>query len=200
MTLLDWDSDKYLVDFETISYEGPITDAPFVLKVGWITRYLAEIIFPDAIKSVVNGGELAGLLLTFSIVDYLAGYYVGKRSQARDFIAFMKRYFPEQYKPYLEDIYQQLRCGLVHNLTLLNPWIPSSNNFIIEPRSDMHLQYKDGKIIFSIYHFIEDVRRAMIMYGYDMIMNPVENQSLIKSFQERFNSKNGSASVMLKTH
>lgn len=199
MTLPDWKAEDYFVDFEDITFTGHIVNAPLEMKTGWIIRYLHEVIFPDAIKAVVNGGELAGLLLGFSIVDYLAGYFVGKNSQAKDFIVFLNRYFPEQYKPYAKDIYHHLRSGLVHNLTLQNPWIPASTPFIIERQSEFHLQTKNNKVVFSIYHFIEDTRRAQIMYLYDLIMKPTENVDLVKNFHKRFNKQDGAASMMAKT-
>jgi len=199
MTIPDWNPDNYVADFEDIHFSGPIVKAPLIMKTGWILRYLHDVIFPDAIKAVVSGGELSGLLMGFSIVEYLAGYFAGKSSQVKDFTAFLDRYFPEQYKPYLKDIYHQLRCGLVHNLTLQNPWIPSNIPFIIERRSESHLQIKDDKVVFSIYHFIEDTRRAMVMYLYDLVMKPDENQHLIVLFEKRFNKQDGAASMMVKT-
>lgn len=199
MTLPDWNPEDYRVDFEMVYYEGPVVDAPLVMKIGWIMKYLHEDIFPDAIKAVVGGGELAGLLLGFSIVDYLAGYFVGKQSQAKDFLAFIDRYFPKQYRLYSKDIYDHLRSGLVHNLTLLNPWIKSGTPFVLEKRSELHLQIYNDKVVFSTYHFIEDARRAEVMYFYEMIMKPNESRDLIINFEKRFNKKDGAASVMAKT-
>ncbi len=199
MTLPGWKAEDYFVDFEDTYYEGPIVNAPLVVKTSWIMRYLHDVIFPDAIKAIAGGGELSGLLLGFSIVDYLAGYFAGKSSQANDFIAFVNRYFPEQYKDYTKDIYHHLRSGLVHNLTLQNPWVPSNTPFIIERQSNNHLLNANGRVVFSIYHFIEDARRAEIMYLYDLIMKPNENQDLVKNFNKRFNKQDGAASMMAKT-
>jgi hypothetical protein len=54
-------------------------------------------------------------------------------------------------------------------------------------------------VIFSISHFIEDARRATIMYSYDLIMKPIENADLVKNFHKRFNKQNGLVSMMAKT-
>lgn len=199
MTLPDWIPDNYLLDFEPQSYTGFIVKAPLVFKAIWINKYLHEDIFPDAINAVVNGSELSGLLLGFSIVDYLAGYFSGKCSQAKDVIRFMNKYFPKQYKPYSKIIYNHLRSGLVHNLALQNPWVGINPPFILEKQSELHLQIKDNMVVFSIYHFIEDTRRAEIMYIYDIIMKPNENQDMITNFQKRFNKQEGAASMMMKT-
>lgn len=80
MTLPDWKVEDYFVDFEDIHFSGYITEAPLPMKVGWVTRYLHDVIFPDAIKAVVHGGEMSGLLLGFSVVEYLSGYYSGRKS------------------------------------------------------------------------------------------------------------------------
>lgn len=199
MTLPEWNPDNYLVDFEDIHYSGPIVDAPLAMKTGLIMRYLHDDIFPQAIKAVLNGCDVAGLILGFSIVDYLSGYFSGKNSQAKDFISFLNRYFPEQYKPYSENIYHHLRSGLVHNLVLQNPWVQADIPFTIDVQSEFHLQIKDNKAMFSIFHFVEDTRRAEIMYFYDLIMKPHENEDLIKNFHKRFNKQDGAASMMLKT-
>jgi hypothetical protein len=199
MTLPDWKAEDYFVDFETFYFEGNRVVAPLVRKVGWIIENLNGIIYPDAIRAVIHGGELSGLLLGFSIVEYLAGYFSGKSSQAKDVKTFMLRYFPEMYKPFLDEINSQLRNGLVHNLSVTNPWIPHEFLFTIEKRSDLHLKEIDNKIVFSIYHFLEDGRRAMVMYFYDLIMKPNNNEDLVENFEKRFNKKDGSASMIAKT-
>lgn len=199
MTLPNWKAEDYFVSFDDIHFSGPIVNAPLEMKIGWITKYLHDIILPDAIKAVVSGGELSGLLLGFSTVDYLAGYFAGKSSQAKDFVSFLNRYFPDNYKPFTEDIYHHLRSGLVHNLTLQNPWFQSNTPFSVDKKSANHLQNVGGKVVFSIYHFIEDTRRAAIMYFYDLIMKPDENKELVQNFHKRFNKQDGAASMMVKT-
>ena len=198
MTLPDWNVDDYLVSFDDIHFSGYVVDAPLRMKVGWVLRYLHDVIFPDAIRAIVNGGELSGLLLGFSIVEYLSGYYAGKQSQKKDFIAFVKVYFPEQYFPYIDDIYVHLRNGLVHNLTIKNPWQNSPINFILEKESPLHLVSKEEKIVFSSQHFIEDTRRAMVMFFYDLSMNADDNPELVSNFNKRFNKQNGASSMMIE--
>jgi hypothetical protein len=199
MTLANWNSADYLVEFKDIVYSGPIIGAPLEMKAGWITKYLHEVIFPDAIKAVGHGGALSGLLMGFAVVEYLAGYFAGHQSQAKDVKAFMKRYYPQQYAEYIDDIYGQLRNGLVHNLSITNPWIPNTSAFAIEERSDMHLQQRNGTIVFSIYHFLEDARRATVMYLFDLIMKPTENMESRRKFEARFNKKDGAAALIAKT-
>jgi len=196
--LPDWNVENYLFDFEDIHFSGNIVDAPLPVKVGWVTRYLHDIIFPDVIRAITHGGELSGLLLSFSIVDYLAGYFVGRRSQAKDFITFLNEYFPKQYMPFARDVYDHLRSGIVHNLSLQNPWMPAFTPFALEKQSDFHLQNKNGKVVFSITHFVEDTRRSMVMYFHDLVMKSSENETLVNNFHTRFNKHSGAASMMTK--
>lgn len=74
-----------------------------------------------------------------------------------------------------------------------------STPFTIDKESEFHLQNRDDKIIFSIFHFIEDARRSMVMYSYDLIMKSRENVALVKNFHKRFNKQDGAASTMAKT-
>ena len=111
----------------------------------------------------------------------------------------MQKYFPRQYAAYQEEIYTHLRNGLVHNLSLRSPWIASEISFYLEKYSELHLRLRNNEVIFSISHFIEDARRATIMYSYDLVMKPIENADLVKNFHKRFNKQNGLASMMAKT-
>jgi hypothetical protein len=187
------------MDFEPIEYTGRVVDAPIELKVGRITKYLMEDIFPDAIRAVEGGSEIAGLLLGFATLEYIVGYFVGKQSTRHDVLAFLSAYYPVQYAPFADAIYDHLRSGLVHNLTLQNPWMPVGDPFRIEKDSQMHLTAHEGAIVFSIRHFLEDTRRGYFMYCHALIMKPAENASYIRNFHRRFNRKDGAASMMEHT-
>ena len=198
MLIPDYDPDKYKFEFEDIYYEGYLVNAPIIWKVGRIAKYLHDHVFPDAKRAVAVGSELSSLLLAFSIVEYLAGFYAGKQSNKYHFMSFLGAFFPSEYAPYSSAIYDHLRNGLVHNLTLLNPWIPTNFEFIIEADSDLHLKNKDGKVVFSIKHFIKDVAFAHGMHSYLLVMRPKEYPHLIKNFERRFNRKSGLSSTMVK--
>jgi hypothetical protein len=198
MTLKNWNPEDYRFDYEPVYYQGEIVKAPLIHKAIEVYKYLLGFIIPDAAKAFKSGGELSCLLTTFCIVDYLTGYYSGKQSTEKTFTSFVEKYFPQEYQFMSEALYQ-LRCGLVHNLVFFNPWKPSVDSLIIEENSPSHLQVVKGKFVFSILHFLEDTRRATIMYFYDLIMHSDENLALVNNFHKRFNRKNGAASVMLKT-
>jgi hypothetical protein len=201
MTLPDWNSKDYEVDFPdiVIAENTPIVDVPLPGKLGFITKYLLGNILPDAQKATMNGFDLAGLFVALAAIDYLAGYFVGRETTGNDYKNFMRRYFPEKYLPYLDAIYKQIRCGLMHNLVPLDPWRGNNQiDLLIQGQSLLHLVELAGKISFSIPIFIEDTRRALVIYRYELIMHPNENQELIANFEKRFKRLSGKASVMIK--
>ena len=200
MTLPDWKAeDYYFANFEPITYSGLLVNAPIELKVFKVLKYLNDTVIPDAMKAILNGAELSGLLLVFSIVDYLAEFYSGKSTKSKDIVRFMEKYFPSVYQPYLNDIYQHIRCGLVHNLSLLNPWYKNSCSFKLIRKSKYHLQFKDGFIIFSMVTFVIDTSRAIAMYLHDVISEGKD--SLIReNFEKRFNRKDAASAFIEKTN
>jgi len=199
MTLPKWNFKDYEVDFPDIVIppNTPTVDVPLPRKIGIIVESLLGNILPDAQKATLNGYALAGLFVALAAIDYLAGYFVGRETKGNDYKDFMRRYFPEKYHPYLNAIYRQIRCGLMHNLVPIDPWKRNNQiNFLIQGRSLLHLVELDGKISFSIPIFIEDTRRAFIVYQHGLIMHPDENQELITNFEKRFNRLGGKASAM----
>lgn len=199
MTLPDWKDENYHVNFEPFTYTGSLVDARIELKTLKIRRYLLDTVIPDAKRAILVGSELSGLLLVFSTVDYLTGFYCGKKTTKNDIVSYMKNYFPSQYKPFLNDIYEHIRCGLVHNLVLSNPWFDNSFSFELFKKSKNHLQIRDGFFIFSMTTFLEDTSRAAKMYLYDVVSNKDKNSSIRKKFDKRFNKKNAAAAYLEKT-
>ena len=202
MTLPNWNAEDYYVDFpDIVIAEGtPIIDVPLPRKIGYIVQTLLGKIIPDAQKGTLAGYDLAALLVALAAVDYLAGYFVGRPTEAADYRAFMRRYFPDKYHPYVGAIYRQIRSGLIHNLVPLDPWHDDEQiDFSIEGRSLVHLEKVNDKVSFSVPVFIEDTRRAFIVYQHELIMHPSESQKLIENFERRFNRLAGKASSMIYT-
>jgi hypothetical protein len=197
MTLDNWNPNDYIVDFPDINYSGEIVNAPVIWKIGQITKYI-YVVLHDAINAIANGSELSGLVLGLSTLDYLAGYYAGKKTAAKDFKNYMKKYFPDKYIPFINSIYDQLRCGLLHNLVANNPWTENPFRFEINRSVNDHLiERADGIAIFSVRIFLEDLRRSFVIYSYELIMKPEENIELIANFEKRYNRLNGLGSVMI---
>jgi hypothetical protein len=200
MTDQEWNPNDYLFEFDDIPrYEGEMVLMPIHHKIEKVRHYLIDEVLGEMEKCLAVGAELAGVLLGLAAVDYLAGFYVGKQSQRKDYIAFMRRFFPHKYHPFLEDIYDQFRSGLMHNLVATNPWKPRSNSFLIHPSSDDHLERNsEGRVVFSVGHFRIDIFRAWRMHAHGLIMKPLESDELIANFNKRFNKLDGIGAFMVR--
>ena len=198
MTDHTWNPDDYRFEFPDVPrYEGELVDMPIHHKVEKVRRFLIEGVLSEIERCINSGAELAGLLLSLATVDYLAGYYVGRQTTRHDYINFMIRYFPAKYHPYLEDIYIQLRSGLMHNLVAANPWRHESASFLIHPREEHHLDFNEhGKLIFSVAHFRIDIYRAWRMHAHDIIMKAEANPQLVNNFNARFDRLKGVSAFM----
>jgi len=196
MTDRTWNPNDYLFAFDDVPrYEGPLTDAPLMHKLNWVWRYIFDSIIPEIRRAVDASSELSGLVLALAAVDYLAGYHVGKQSTGADYIRLIRRYFPSQYDSFAEPIYVQLRNGLMHNLAALNPWRSPGPRFLIHPNHPSHLQpIEEGRIAFSVLTFLEDIRRAWIMFAHDLVMHP--EPEAISNFTRRFDQLDGQGAFM----
>ena len=198
MTLPNWNPDEYLVSFDDIRYTGPIIEAPLIFKANKVFEFLHKDIFPDAFRALRCKADLSSLLLCFSIIEYLAGYYCGSQNSRKNFISYLESFYPSIYYDLSVEIYEQLRCGLVHNLNMKNPWKTSDIKFKIEDKSEFHLKHDGDDVIFSIYHLIEDTRRSAIEFFYRIVMYPEENKEIVENFIFRFNQQDGVSSFMIK--
>jgi len=198
LTLPNWNQDDYLVSFKDFEYSGPITEAPIIFKAIKVFEFLFKDIFPDAFRALNCGAELSALLLCFSTIEYLAGYYCGSEYSRGNFLSYLKAFYPNIYQDLCLEIYEQLRCGLVHNLNLKNPWKISNINFKIKENSEFHLQHDGNDVIFSIFHLIEDTRRSALKFFHQIVMYPEKNKEIIDNFNFRFNKQDGISSFMIK--
>lgn len=202
MTLPNWNHEDYLVEFPDSPYEGPISGMPIYNKVNMVSQFVLVDILQEVKRCINCGSELASIILCLVLVDYLAGYYSGHQSKKTDFTGFMNKYFPEKYLPYNEKIFEQLRCGLVHNLAAINPWKGQGKAFRIHSHMEKHLEEDfneegDCQINFSVKIFFEDIGRAWVMYSHDIIMKSDEQSNLTKNFHKRFNKLDGKGALMV---
>jgi hypothetical protein len=196
MTDQTWNDQDYLFDFPDVpAYEGPLSQAPFMHKVNWVWRYIFDDLLEEAHRAVNAGSELAGLIIALAIVDYLAGYRIGRQSTGDDYIAFIRDYFPHQYDPFARHIYIQIRNGLMHNLVALNPWRSSGPIFLIHPNHTAHLHHiEDDRTAFSILTFLEDIRRAWVKFAHELVVDA--NPELVSNFIRRFDRLDGRGAFM----
>jgi hypothetical protein len=205
MTLQDWDREDYFVDFpELPPYTGPITGMPLPYKMYEVKKFVFDSIIKEVINCINSDSLIAAILLCLALIDYLAGYQSGHETTRDDYIGFLNDYFPKKYYPYSEFIYVQLRCSLMHNLSAINPWRDENTAFYIhKSKTKPHLikdinDEGDPFIYFSVPIFLEDIRRAFIMYSHQLIEEFDENQDLVENFHSRFDTLEGRGSVMVR--
>jgi hypothetical protein len=200
MTDQNWSSKDYPIDFPDVpGYAGPKINAPFLHKVSDVYTYVLTAIIPEISRSVEAGAELAGLVLALSLIDYIAGYFVGKQASGKEYISFMDNYFPSAYKAFNFSIYHDLRNGLLHNLAAMNPWIPKTKLYIVHRNNSQYLELnKMSRYLFSVPIFREDIRRAWIMYFHDLIMENNSKPELRINFEKRFNRLGGLGAYIKK--
>ena len=105
---------------------------------------------------------MAGFIVGLCCIDWMATYYFGRDTNSNDYKEFVKRFLP-QYNP--EELYHDLRCGLVHNFTDRGKVIKYDFR---EDRSKHHLRLRPRKgnrgvkmRVINLSNFIHDLRFAL---------------------------------------
>ena len=194
----EWNPDDFRFSFPDVYFlGGPLVEMPLVMKADKVRRYVGAVLTSSA-NSLAVGGEIPATLAGLATIDYLAGYCAGRQSQARDYKAYMTRYFPTRYQPHLDSFYTSLRCGLMHNLVAVSPWQPGHPHFLIVGNCESHMVVEDRRIVFCVVRFLEDVRRSWIRFSFDLIQKPVECADLRANFERRFDRLCGSGAFMVQ--
>lgn len=194
----EWNPDDFRFNFPDVYFPGgPLVEMPLVIKADKVRRYVGAVLASSA-NSLAVGGEIPATLAGLAVVDYLAGYFVGRQSKANDYKAYMGRYFPARYQPHLDSFYTSLRCGLMHNLVAVSPWQSGHPHFLIVGNCEGRMVVEDGRIVFCVVRFLEDVRRSWIRFSFDLIQKPVECADLRANFERRFDRLSGSGAFMVQ--
>ena len=126
-----------------------------------------------------------GVRLTFVIItcaiDYLASFNYGgdTTGHVREaYIDFLNEYewFTEKYVP--EDIYDSLRCGLVHNFTIHGGKFTLTHN-----HPELHLTTRKGQTVLNYEDFYCDFKRLKEDY-FKKVKNPKNGKSA--NFMRRY--------------
>jgi len=134
-----WNIDDYLVDFPDVVWPGgELVEMPLKLKLKRVGDHVANVL-REATNCLGVRAELGAAMLGLATVDYIAGFRQGRKSTGADFVAFLQEYFPAVYSEHGGWIYENLRCGLMHNLTAINPWRGEARRFRITADGDIHL-------------------------------------------------------------
>jgi len=195
----EWNPDLYIFEFPDVpQYEGLLVEMPLIHKVEKIRVYVTEVLKQSA-RCLGIDAEIPALITGLAIIDYLAGFYAGRQSKKEDYIEFMHQYFPSTYRPFLEYIYHNLRCGMLHNLVAMNPWKDANISFLIASNHSNHLMPESDKTIFSVKTFLEDIRRSWWKFAHTLIMKGDLNPELVTKFHRRFNKLQGIGAFMVNT-
>lgn len=115
-----------------------------------------------------GGDPLLAFLFMACAIDYLAGYRVGGETKGRDYINFIRDYFPaSKYDP--EGLYDSLRNGLVHMFTLkqkVYTMVLTDNN------PGLHLQVRNGQTVLNAQDFFADLVQAKDRFFSDVESSP----------------------------
>jgi hypothetical protein len=191
----NWRIEDYALAFPDSYYEGPWVDAPLIHKVSRVGSYLAEVL--KSCRRCLNvDGEIPAVIGCLAAVDYIAGFWAGRESQRSDYMDFMRQYFPIEYAPLLEQIYVDLRCGLVHNLVPLNPWRTSKGSFLLVTNVPNHLAIEGDRVVWSIATFVEHTRRSWIRYQHRVVMAVPPDLEAVARFHARFDRLAGCGAFM----
>jgi hypothetical protein len=194
----NWNVDDYLLNFPDIAWPGgELVEMPLELKVKKVGEHVANVL-REGSQCLAIGAELGASMLGLAVVDYMAGFRHGTKSTGADFREFLEEYFPSLYTEHAAWIYEHLRCGLMHNLTAINPWQPCATQFRITGKGDLHLERSDGTLVFQAQVFLIDVYRAWVMYQHHLVMRADRNGEEVRAFCRRFDRLGGVASIMAK--
>ncbi len=194
----DWNPDDYIFGFPDVpAYTGPLVGMPIHHKVNKVWTFVVKDLTSEVVRCLKAKAELAGLILSLAMVDYLAGYYCGRQSKRIDSLNYMREYFPNAYEPLLEKIYTQLRCGLVHNMAVLNPWKGPHVIFRIHSNFEKHLaKDSEGRLNFSVPMFLQHINESWFMFAHDIIMKGDQYPKLVEHFNTRFDRLEGRGAFM----
>jgi hypothetical protein len=194
----EWNPEDYVLSFPDSWFPGgALVDMPLVHKADKVREYLHSVL-ADSVRCARVGAEIPATLAGLAVIDYVAGFYVGRQTKANDYIAFMRRHFPQRYAAHLDAVYANLRCGLMHNLVAANPWQAGHPHFLIVGDCEPHMVVEGDRIVFCVLKFLEDVRRAWIKYSFELLMRGDENPELVTHFRRRFNKLCGIGAFMVK--
>lgn len=197
MTDQDWNVEDYFAQFpDPPPYTGPVINMPLSMKVWKVGQFITEVT-KEVHRCLGVQADLSALLLCLATVDYMAGFFAGRRTTEDDYVSFLSKYFPSKYQNLSPAIYHQLRTGLMHNLVALNPWQGEKISFRIHANSDRHLEKNaEDQVMFSIQTFLVDLYRAWVMYAHDLIMEGSRRPEVVAKFNRRFNKLDGQGALM----
>jgi hypothetical protein len=153
-------------------------------RLSWFRKcfrpHFKEWVFGPTDRLVASQDALIGFILMACAIDYLAGFWWGKKttnSVRAAYTGFVDAYFPKgRYDA--QGLYDSLRNGLVHMFTIKNKKYALTHN-----RGDMHLKSDSaGQIILNAADFRDDLVKARDRYFDQVEITP----DLLDNLWERY--------------
>jgi hypothetical protein len=134
-----------------------------------LDKYLYGWAYMDIERASVHGtAKLAGFILGACFIDAMASFYAGVDREAAKtksgvrFKEFVIKYLC-QYNA--DDLWTDLRCGLVHSYAEGGTYVFTDNN-----KGGFHLnRTPHGKIVLNLEDFCADLRKAYNVFRNDLL-------------------------------
>ncbi len=137
--------------------------------VQYLDKCLYDMAYMDIVRASIYGNaKLAGFILGACFIDAMASFHAGvdrdtsKRNSGKRFKGFVKKYL----KTYdAEELWTDLRCGLVHSYAEGGTYLFTDNN-----KAGFHMTYNSkGMILLNLEDFCSDLSTAYNAYKTDIL-------------------------------
>jgi len=119
-----------------------------------------EWVISDIERASIKGeAKTAGFILISCAIDFLATLHKGTKSNGKVYSQFIDAFFEDKDVYKGRELYDCLRCGLVHNYT-----IHDSKYILTHGHPDRHGELDGGKIILNLENFFDDLVKAKQRY------------------------------------
>lgn len=143
--------------------------------INHIHNTLNKMALDDIKKASAGRSKMGAFILGSCFIDYLAGFWAGKKSSRTVYKDFVKQYL-KPYDP--EKLYRDLRCKLVHNYSEGGSYIFTDAN------PSLHQKPHSGKKLINLENFINDLEAAMRQLFKDFSTDPTLEENAKKRFNE----------------
>lgn len=162
-------------------------------KINAVVDSLENNALGDIERACTGGSKMGAFILCSCLIDAIAGFMKGADTYPRDYKRFVCNHLKNYNK---DDIYQDLRCKLVHSYSEGGSYMFTDN------KKNLHLK-KDssGKIIINLENFIDEIKKALEDYKNVLLnkANTRERQKAIKRYDDNGIIRVGTVNIQNKT-
>lgn len=137
---------------------------------------LSNLAFEDLYKASFGKAKMGTFILASCYIDYLSCYYFNSDSSKENYINFVNRFLPNYSG---KDLYESLRCKLVHNYT------EGGKYEFIDDNPNLHLKLSEReKTRINLENFLYDLRKAKDEYFELVDNNKKYKERMINRFKK----------------